>query len=426
METEHTTTEQAEACVPRTSETSSRRSSYVFEAVSHLLDEHGDIRPLRVMRQEPVFSVPLDDASHSHMRAADVYNMRTERLSSTARHNSHITPHARRQLSLRPTPISTWISMGNLVGDDWPTADPPQADADADEVDYYEDEEGEEDEEASGNHDREDEEEGEEGVTMGNYYARSFYRRPLYTEHQDEIDGLEFQQQDHEDEEEDEEDEEEEYAYDEESSEGETVIRRQRIPEEWSREIDDYGELTDMILDRFGLLGLLMHCRFRKSGLYPRELDFLAAIADICNFTTAPDTTNSVQTWRAVNQLLPSLSQVDKLIFHHAHTATELAVCKLVLTMFETYYLKVDFPFFKVYTNDLMPLFVKFYETLSDDTIARVDSQLLLLLDPFMDSGMCNLCIFLSSRQDYLDYYRAQIRQYRNMVEGISLKSLIN
>eukprot|EP00743_Colponemidia_sp_Colp-15_P005925 GILK01006370.1.p1 GENE.GILK01006370.1~~GILK01006370.1.p1 ORF type:complete len:443 (-),score=55.12 GILK01006370.1:110-1438(-) len=442
METQHLTDEEAEVCVPRASEASSRRSSYVFEPVSHLLDENGDIRPLRAMRQEPISFVPSYVESHPQTSAFGMRNI--GRLSSSL--NSYFAPHAMSRPSLRPPPISAWNSMGNSVGDDWPIAGPPQAqvqadaDADADEDDEVEDAEEEdyyeyqEDEESSGHNDREHEEEGEEDdgevelevVNTEDYHTA--HRRPLYTGQHEDIDGDEFLQQEDDDDERNE--EEEEYVYDEESSEGETVSRRQRIPEEWSREVDECGGLTDVILDRCGLLGLLMHCRFRKSGLFlgDEELDFLGGIVEICYFITGHDTTKFVATWRELRELLPPLSQVGKLISNHAHTSQELAVCKLVLTMFQTYYSKVDFPLFKIYTNDLLPLFLKFYEALSEDTVSALDSELTSFLSSYIDmvTGKCDWCIFLPSRQDYLDHYRAQIRQYRNMVEGISLKSIIN
>ena len=125
-----------------------------------------------------------------------------------------------------------------------------------------------------------------------------------------------------------------------------------------------------------------------------------------------------------VNKYIGKIEQVsstmDKSKCDMNKLVKRVALVKVILFVYENYFLKNDFPFFNKYT-EVLDSYIKFYNTISDEMLKKANNELKQasnlfskkINDDFRDTN------------DYINYYKNKKLKMKNISRGISKKMFI-
>lgn len=97
-----------------------------------------------------------------------------------------------------------------------------------------------------------------------------------------------------------------------------------------------------------------------------------------------------------------------------------VALVKVILFVYENYFLKNDFPFFNKYT-EVLDSYIKFYNAISDEMLKKANSELKTASKLFSKK----INEKFGSTNDYIKYYTNKKLKVKNISQGISKEMFI-
>ncbi len=207
------------------------------------------------------------------------------------------------------------------------------------------------------------------------------------------------------------------------------------MPNEW-QELDEEEESDggQELLSTYGPFSVILYARVKKLKLFDigepgafleRFVDFYIRNAkEMGNKGTA---LKSVQT---LVSLFPSPRRFTKLLHFHRLRGRDMVFFKVALDIMTFYYKETESPLFSRLQNEIIPLALQFYRSLSPQTIKDVSSELMSCINKsekpmrphIEDKTWLVLC---KSRGEYLRHYRSELIQFQNLTAGNDLQTYL-
>jgi len=159
------------------------------------------------------------------------------------------------------------------------------------------------------------------------------------------------------------------------------LLRTYEVPDDWKElEKEEESEYSQRLLAVYGPFSVVLYARIRNGKLFTInvEKDFAVFITEFYMRCIGEMDTNekAFRDLKSLIKLFPSSSKILKLLHSQKKNVKEMMFMKLAIDILEHYHKIIEKPLFTTLQRKVLPLALKFYSTLEEETISEMNNLL--------------------------------------------------